>query len=80
MLMKYLEVNNISSFKRNLYFNILLFIGALNLNIILRPLNIIAGGINGLSILFENIANINPSFFILIINFLVIHNHLKTLI
>ena len=65
MRMKYREVNNISSLKKNILFNLLLFLGALNLNIILRPLKIAAGGINGLSIVVENIFKINPSFFIL---------------
>lgn len=42
----------------------MLFVGALNLNFILRPLKLAAGGINGLSVLIENILSINPSFFI----------------
>lgn len=65
MLMKYQEVNDISSLKKNLIFNLLLMLGALNLNIVLRPLKIAAGGINGVSIVVENIFKINPSFFIL---------------
>lgn len=64
MLTKCLEVNKITSFKKNIYFNLLLLLSALNLNLILRPLKIAAGGINGLSIVIENIARINPSFFI----------------
>lgn len=48
----------------------MLLLGAFNLDVILSPLKIAAGGINGLSILVENIFKINPSFFILVFQFI----------
>lgn len=47
-------------------FNLLLILGAFNYNFIIRPLNVMAGGINGLSVIIENLFNINPPVFIFI--------------
>lgn len=41
-----------------------MFVSALNYNIFLRPLKIVAGGTSGLSIIIENLFAIEPSFFI----------------
>ena len=43
-----------------------LFVSAINYNLFLRPLKIVAGGTNGLSIIFENIFSIEPSIFIFV--------------
>ena len=43
-----------------------LFVAAINYNLFLRPLKIVTGGLNGLSIMFEEIFLISPSWFMLI--------------
>lgn len=42
-----------------------MFVSAVNYNLFLRPLKIVAGGTSGLSIIVENLFAIEPSFFIL---------------
>lgn len=49
-----------------------MFLGALNLNYILKPLDLVAGGINGLSIVVTSVFPISPSFFILIFHLVVL--------
>ena len=49
-----------------------LFVSAINYNLFLRPLKIVAGGTNGLSIIFENIFSIDPSIFIFVFSFVVL--------
>ncbi len=45
---------------------IALFVSAVNYNLFTRPLKIVAGGSNGLAIVFEDLFSIPPSFFILV--------------
>ena len=47
---------------------VLMFISAINYNLFLNPNNIISGGGNGLSIIFEELLEIEPAIFILIFN------------
>ena len=51
---------------------ILMFISAVNYNLFLNPNNIISGGGNGLSIIFEELLNIEPAIFILVFNVIVL--------
>ncbi len=54
--------------KKYLLLLLCLFIAALNFNLILKPLKLVAGGTQGLAIIFNHIFNIKPSIVILIIN------------
>lgn len=45
-----------------------LFIAALNFNIILKPLNLVTGGNQGIAIILKHLTNLKPSLIILIIN------------
>ena len=47
---------------------ILLFIASINFNLILRPLNLVTGGTQGLAILGKHILSINPSLIVFIVN------------
>lgn len=46
----------------------LMFIASLNYNLFINPTNTVAGGANGVSIIFQHLLNANPSIIILIIN------------
>lgn len=50
----------------------LMFIAAINYNLFLNPNNIISGGSNGLSIVVEEVLGIEPAFFILLFNVVVL--------
>lgn len=54
--------------KKYLFLFLWLFIAALNFNLILKPLNLVTGGTQGLTLLIKNIIDIRPSIIILIIN------------
>lgn len=58
--------------KKYVYLVLILFISSLNFNLILKPLNLVTGGTNGLSILFSDLFNIKPSIIILIIDVLML--------
>lgn len=47
---------------------IALFIASINFNIFLKPLNLVTGGTQGLTLIIKHIINIKPSFIILTIN------------
>lgn len=49
-----------------------MFLGALNLNYVLKPLNLVAGGINGLSIVVTSAFPISPSFFVFLFHLIVL--------
>ena len=51
-------------FKRYLFLLVLLFVGALNYNLIIKPSKIVAGGINGLTVIVNYIFRIDSSIFI----------------
>lgn len=51
---------------------ITMFVAAINYNLFLRPLKIVAGGTNGLSIIVEKIFAIEPSTFILLFSIIVL--------
>lgn len=51
-------------FIKYIIFSITMFISAINFNILIKPSKIVAGGVNGLAILFEDFVNIPPSLFI----------------
>ena len=57
---------------RYVWLIILMFISAINYNLFLNPNNIISGGGNGLSIIFEELLGIEPAIFILIFNVVVL--------
>lgn len=50
----------------------LLFVAALNFNMILKPFNLTTGGNQGLAILLSHVFNLRPSFIILIINIIML--------
>ena len=56
--------------KENFFYNysvlvVTMFVAAINYNLFLRPLKIVAGGTNGLSIIVEKLFSLEPSLFIL---------------
>lgn len=51
---------------------ICLFFASLNFNLILKPLNLVTGGTQGLAILINHLINIKPSTIVLIINIITI--------
>ena len=57
--------------KRYFILFVTMFVGALNYNLFLGPLKIVAGGTNGLSILMEELIGMEPSLFILIFSVIV---------
>ena len=59
-----------SKIKKYFFLMLALFIAAINLNLILKPLDLVTGGTQGLAILFYHILKISPSLSILIINIL----------
>ena len=56
-------------YKNYFYLIILLFIASLNFNLFLKPLNLVVGGTQGLSLIIHEIIPISYSLIILIINF-----------
>ena len=54
--------------KKYLFLFLWLFIAALNFNLILKPLSLVTGGTQGLTLLIKHIIDIRPSIIILIIN------------
>lgn len=57
--------------KRYIIFSIAMFIGAINFNLLIKPSRIVAGGVNGLAILFNDIFDIPPSSFIFAFSLLI---------
>ena len=57
---------------RYIWLIILMFISAINYNLFLNPNNIISGGGNGLSIIFEKLLGIEPAIFILMFNVIIL--------
>ena len=57
---------------RYIWLIILMFISAINYNLFLNPNNIISGGGNGLSIIFEKLLGIEPAIFILLFNVIIL--------
>lgn len=58
--------------ERYLLLTVLMFISSLNYNLFLLPLNIVAGGAGGLSIVVNELFNIKPSIFIFIISGIIV--------
>ena len=56
--------------KDYIYLIILLLIASLNFNLFLKPLNIVCGGTQGLSVIINNLTRIDNSVIILVINFI----------
>lgn len=52
--------------KKYTIFCLAMLVGAINFNILIKPSKIVAGGVNGLAILFEDFIHIPPSLFIFI--------------
>ena len=59
-------------YKEYLFLILLLLISALNFNLFLKPLKLVCGGTNGLSIIINNLTNIDNSLIILIIHFVML--------
>ena len=53
--------------KKYLFLFLWLFIAALNFNLILKQLNLVTGGTQGLTLLIKHIIDIRPSIIILVI-------------
>lgn len=58
--------------KKYIYLLLILFIAALNFNLILKQLNLVAGGTQGLAIIINHIFKLNPALIILIINIIML--------
>lgn len=58
--------------KKYIIFIVIMFIAAINFNLLINPSKIVAGGVNGLAILFEDFLNLNPSYFIFIFSFIIL--------
>lgn len=54
--------------KKNILLLICLFFAALNFNLILKPLNLVTGGTQGLAIILNHLLKLKPSTIVLIIN------------
>ena len=50
----------------------LLFVAAINFNMILKPLSLTTGGNQGLAIIFSHILNVRPSLIILVVNIIML--------
>ncbi len=61
-------VINLKNIKKNIFLLICLFFAALNFNLILKPLNLVTGGTQGLAIILTHLFKIKPSTIVLIIN------------
>lgn len=59
-------------FKKYFLLILMLFIASLNFNLFLKPLKLITGGTQGISIIFNHLFNLSPSFIILIINIIML--------
>ena len=55
---------------RYFYLALALFFAAINFNFILKPLELVTGGTQGLALLIHSFTKVNPSTLILIINFI----------
>ena len=55
-------------FKKYIYLILSLFLAALNFNLILKPLELVVGGTQGVAIIINHLINVRPSLIILIIN------------
>ena len=58
--------------KKYFFLAVALFFAALNFNFILKPLNLVTGGNQGLAILLNHVFKVSPSLIILIINVLML--------
>lgn len=54
--------------KKYIYLILSLFLAALNFNLILKPLELVVGGTQGVAIIINHLINVRPSLIILIIN------------
>ncbi len=54
--------------KKNILLLICLFFAALNFNLILKPLNLVTGGTQGLAIILNHLLKVKPSIIVLVIN------------
>lgn len=60
------KVSKTELLKKYIIFCIAMLVGAINFNVLIKPSKIVAGGVNGLAILFEDFINVPPSLFIFI--------------
>ena len=58
--------------RKYIYLVIALFFAALNFNIILKPLKLVVGGTQGVTLIINHLINIRPSLIILIINIIML--------
>ena len=58
--------------KKYIYLLLVLFVAALNFNLILKPLKLVVGGTQGVAVIFNHLFKLSPSFIILIINVLML--------
>jgi len=58
--------------KKYLLLLIILLLSSLNFNLILKPLNLVTGGTQGLSLILNHLFNLSPSLTILIINLIML--------
>ncbi len=65
-------MKNIKNFKNVTFLLICLFFAALNFNFILKPLNLVTGGTQGVAILINHLLKIKPSTIVFIINIIAI--------
>lgn len=65
-------MKNIKNFKSILLLLICLFFASLNFNFILKPLNLVTGGTQGVAILINHLLHVKPSTIVLIINIITI--------
>lgn len=65
-------MKNIKNFKSILFLLICLFFASLNFNFILKPLNLVTGGTQGVAILTNHLLHIKPSTIVFIINIITI--------
>ena len=60
------------TYKKIFFLLLLLFIASINFNLILKSLNLVTGGTQGISLIISHITSIKPAYIILIINILML--------
>ena len=65
-------VNSKNKFKRFLFVVLGVFIAAVSFNLFIYPNDIVFGGLTGVSVIITNFIDINPSFVIFILSFVLL--------
>ena len=67
-----LKINNNNKVKRYIFLIFGIFLSALSFNMFFLPIKLVVGGISGISIIIDELFNINPNIVIYVINIILI--------